>query len=98
LVTISAGNSAAVRARIEKATKKIYLFSQESGFQAVKTVVDAFVAARCPDLLADVVNPYPFDGKQVSNLTYQISVRVPVEDVEEAYRMGKLLLEPEIVK
>lgn len=97
LVTVSAGNSAAIRAKIEQATKKIYLFSQQSGFDAVKTVVDGLVAARCPDLPVDVVNPYPFVGKQVSRLTYQISVRVPLEDVDAAYSMGKAMLEPEPV-
>lgn len=98
LVTISSGNSAAVRARIEHATRKIYLFSQQSGFDAVKCVVDGLVAARCPDLQVDVVNPHPFVGKRVSRLTYQISVRVPLEDVDAAYGMGKAMLEPEPVQ
>jgi hypothetical protein len=51
-----------------------------------------------PDVAAEAVNPEPYWQKQVSRETYQIKVRVPMEDVDAAYAMGKLLLEPEIAK
>ena len=97
LVTISATSSAATRARIELETTQIYLFSQKSGYPAIKAVIDAALAARCPELPPEVVNPYPFKGKQVSNFTYQIRVRVPIADADSILQMGKILLEPEIV-
>ena len=96
LVNISAANSAAVRAKIDTETKRIYLFSQKAGFAAIKLVVDDFVSSRCPNLHVDEVNPYPFTSKRVSDFTYQISVRVPVEDVDTTYAIGKLLLEKEV--
>ena len=95
IAVISSTNSAALRAEIEKKTKRIFLFSQQSGYAAIKMAVDALVAARCPELPVDAVNPQPFSEKQVSRLTYQLVVRVPLEDVAAAYVLGKALLEPE---
>lgn len=95
MVELSTVNSAEIRSKIEQLTVKIYLYSQESGFPAIKMMLDSLVAARHPELHADAVNPLPFKQQAVSNKTFRIAVRVPKADVEAAYAMGKLLLEKE---
>lgn len=99
LTTVFAGRSAELRAEIARTTVRIYLYSQESGFTNVKKMVDDLVSNRCPNLPPDEVNPIPFRSKKkVGRLTYRIAVRVPISDVDIAYSMGKLMLEPEHVE
>lgn len=75
--------------------KEIYIFSKTSGYAALKLNIDALIAARYPDAQLDVINPMPFNGKQVSRETYQIKVKVPHEDVALMYKLGELLREKE---
>lgn len=98
MVAIKYANSSEQRELIATRTKQIYLFTKLSGLPAIKMLVDGMVSARMPDVAAEAVNPEPYWQKQVSRETYQIKVRVPMEDVDAAYAMGKLLLEPEIAK
>lgn len=84
-----------LKSKIESSTVQIYLYSQATGFAAIKLMLDSMVAARLPALSPDAVNPMPFKQQLVSNKTYRIAVRVPNADVEAAYAMGKLLLEKE---
>lgn len=98
MVAINYASSAEQRELIANRTKQIFLFTKLSGLPAIKMLVDGMVAARLPNVAADAVNPEPYWQKQVSRETYQIKVRVPTEDVDAAYAMGKLMLEPEIKK
>ncbi len=77
-------------------TRQIFLFTKLSGLPALKMMVDALIVARLPSVAPEAANPSPYWQKQVSRETYQIKVRVPLEDVDAAYAMGKLMLEPEI--
>ncbi|HNC91841.1 MAG TPA: hypothetical protein PL000_23205 [Anaerolineales bacterium] len=98
MVAVKYAGGAESRQVIADRTKQIYLFVRSAGLPAIKMMVDSLVAARLPSIAPDAVNPEPYWSKQVSRDTFQIKVRVPVEDVDTAYTMGKLLLEPEIKK
>ena len=98
MVTVRYAKGAERRELIANRTKQIYLFTKLSGLPAIKMMVDGYVAARLPELDPAAVNPEPYWQKQVSRETYQIKVRVPLEDVAAAYAMGKILLEPEYIK
>ena len=88
--------SAIEREYIVGNTRQIFLFTKLSGLPAIKLMVDAMVRERLPHTAPDAVNPTPYWQKQVSRETYQIKVRVPLEDVDAAYAMGKAWLEPEL--
>jgi hypothetical protein len=90
--------AATQRELIASRTAQIFLFTKLSGLPAIKMLVDAMIAERLPHVAFDAVNPSPYWQKQVSRETYQIKVRVPLEDVDAAYAMGKLLLESEVPK
>lgn len=81
---------------IDDNMKEIFLFTQLSGLPALKIAIDSLIISRFPNLSPDAVNPSPYWKKQVSRLTYQIKLKVPLEDVDLAYAIGKLMLEPEI--
>lgn len=98
MVAVKYASSAEQREQIANKTKLIFLFTQLSGLPAIKTMVDALVIARLPGVDPEAVNPVPYWQKQVSRLTYQIKVRVPLEDVEATYAAGRLMLEPEALK
>lgn len=95
MVTVKHASSAEQRERIAKETAQIFLFTQLQGLPDIKTLVDATVLARLPGLDPEAVNPEPYWKKQVSRLTYQIKVRVPLEDVDAIYAAGRLMLKPE---
>lgn len=86
------------RELIAAGTRQIFLFTKLSGLPALKMMIDALIVARLPGVAPEAVNPSPYWQKQVSRETYQIKVRVPLEDVDAAYAMGKLMLEPEIAE
>lgn len=93
---VIAGKSENFKSEIKIKTKEIFLFSQEPEFPAVKMILDGLVTMYTPELPPDSVNPMPFGYcKQISNLTYQLKVRVPLAAVETAYEMGKMLLKKE---
>ena len=98
MVAINYASSAEQRELIASRTKQIYLFTKLSGLPAIKMLVDSLVAARLPTVDPSAVNPTPYWQKQVSRETYQIKVRVPLEDVDATYEAGRLMLEPEISK
>jgi len=98
MVAVNYAKSADQREVIANQTKRIFLFVRPAGLPAIKLLVDSMVAARLPEVAPDAVNPEPYWSKQVSRDTYQIKVRVPLEDVDAAYAMGRLMLEPEIAK
>lgn len=98
MVAKNYANSAPTREIIASSTRQIFLFTKLSGIPALKMLVDSMIAARLPEVSPDAVNPSPYWQKQVSRETYQIKVRVPLEDVDAAYAMGKLMLEPEIAE
>lgn len=98
MVAINYANSSQQRELIAADTKQIFLFTKLSGLPALKMMVDALIVARLPGVAPEAVNPSPYWQKQVSRETYQIKVRVPLEDVDAAYAMGKLMLEPENIK
>lgn len=97
MVAVNYANSAEQRELIASRTKQIFLFTKLSGLPAIKMLVDSMVAARLPSVAPDAANPTPYWQKQVSRETYQIKVRVPLEDVDAAYAMAKTMLEPEQV-
>jgi hypothetical protein len=98
MVAVNYKNSAGERQLIADRTQQIYLFTKQSGLPAIKMLLDAMNAAKLPTVSPDAVNPTPYWQKQVSRETYQIKVRVPVEDVDAAYAMGKAMLESEVSK
>lgn len=98
MVAVNYAKSADEREIIASRTKQIYLFTKLSGLPAIKMLVDGAVAARLPNVAVETVNPEPYWQKQVSRETYQIKVRVPLEDVDAVYAAGKMMLEPEIKK
>jgi hypothetical protein len=98
MASIKHAGGASQREEVATKTKQIYLFTKESGLQNIKSFVDLLVALRLPDIDPEAVNPWPYWQKQVSRETYQIKVRVPVEDVDAAYAAGKVMLEPEVRK
>ena len=95
MIAVKFANSAEQRELIANKTQQIYLFTKLVGIPAIKMLVDSMVAARLPGVATEAVNPTPYWQKQVSRETYQIKVRVPVEDVDAAYAVGKLMLESE---
>lgn len=88
-------SNADTRATIDTCTRQIFLFSKQSGYSAIKMMVDDLIAKRLPALSPDAVNPLPFWEKRESRGTYKIKVRVPNDDVQLAYAMGDLLRERE---
>lgn len=96
--SIKHASSADAREVIASQTKQIYLFTRLEGLAAIKLMIDSMVNSRLPDLDPAAVNPEPYWQKRISKYTYQIKVRVPHDDVAEAYKMGKFLLEPEELK
>lgn len=98
MVAIKYAGGAEARMLIADRTKQIFLFAQQETMPTIKMLVDGMISARLPNVAPDAVNPTPFWSKQVSKETYQIKVRVPNEDVDAAYAMGKLLLKSEVKK
>lgn len=98
MVSVKYAGGAVARQTIADRTKQIYLFTRPSGLPAIKMLLDSMVASRFPGIAPEAVNPEPYPSKQVSNDTYQIRVRVPLEDVDAAYAAGRLMLESELNK
>jgi hypothetical protein len=83
------------REEIEAHTELISLYARPAFYDMIKLCVDNFVKQRHPEFDVDAVNPMPFPDRRVEGDTYRIKVRVPRDDVNVAYEMGRMLYVPE---